>query len=146
MKIKSYPPEPEVEFKEFKLIDTIDGLGNRKYAGFLTFTFVDGDGDLGFGQDSASSKAVFINKYEIINNVAHLVDLAVDYSYSIPAFSTTGNRKALKGEIVVKSLEEPYPLNSDDTIMYKFYIVDRSRNYSNTDSTGYIALIDFIER
>ncbi len=126
------------------LTDSVNALGNRKYSGSLTFTFVDGDGDIGFGQDSLAPKTVFVDKYEIIDNVAYPVELAVDYYYNIPKFSTTGNRKALKGEIIVRSLDELYPLNTENTIMYKFYIVDRSWNYSNIDSTGYIALVDFV--
>lgn len=142
-KLEKYPPEPKIEFVKFSFKDSI-GF-NHLLAGELIFSFVDGDGDIGFGIDTNNVKTVFIEKYKIINNRSIRVELDENMlSYQIPRFSTSGNRKPLKGEIIIRNLDEIPPINPNDTIMYKFYIVDRSLKYSNVDSTGYLILGNFI--
>ena len=144
-KIETLAPEPEIEFISFDYKDTIDILGNKILEGTLKFSFVDGDGDIGFGIDSTSKKTVFLKKYKIKNNSPELIEQNEDLSgYKIPEFSTSGNRKFLKGEIVVNNLDELPPFNIEDTLMYDFYIIDRAGHISNTEKTGYLILKDFI--
>ena len=141
---ENYPPEPEITFMEFTFIDSI-GF-NHILRGELKFSFVDGDGNIGFGLDTPVQNTIFIKKYQIINNKSVPIDLAIEPNYAIQKFSTSGDRKPLKGEIVIKSLDEIPPINPNDTIMYKFYIVDRDYNYSNVDSTGYLILGDYLNK
>ena len=140
------PPEPKIEFISFEYKNAADILGNRILNGTLKFSFVDGDGDVGFGIDSASSKTVFLKKYKIINNNRQLIEQDEDLSsYKVPVFSTSGNRKPLKGEIIIRSLDELPPFNINDTLMYDFYIIDRTGHVSNTETTGYIILKNYVQ-
>jgi hypothetical protein len=144
-KIETYPPEPKIEFIEFRYTDTTI-LGNPILAGLLRFSFVDGDGNIGFGLDTTLPKTVFVDKYKIENGEVKLIELNEDIiNFRIPQFATSGDRKPLKGEIIIKSLDELLPINYNDTLMYKFYIVDRSLNKSNIDSTGYLILKNYIK-
>ena len=139
-KIVTYPEVPQVTFNSFVIRDSVDILGNRVLNGTLSFNFVDGDGDIGFDTIGERKNTIFLDKYKIENGVAIKLNLLVPLSFYVPKFVKTGNNKTLKGEMIVNDLNEYYPLDFD-TIMYKFYIVDRAGNRSNIDSTGYISLL-----
>jgi len=134
-KLEQYPPEPQIEFIDFTFVDTVDGLENRVLNGTLHFSFVDGDGDIGFDTIQPQQNTVFLEKFKYQNGVATSIDLLIPLNYFVPKFVTEGNRKTLKGEIIINDLDENYPFNGD-TVFYKFYIVDRAGNVSNIDSTG----------
>lgn len=138
-KIEKYPPIPKVEFLSFEIKDSVDLLGNIVLSGTLHFYFVDGDGDIGHDTIGEIKNTIFLDKYKIENGKAIKIDLLVPLNYYVPKFVKTGNNKTLKGEMFVKDLNEYFPLLYD-TIMYKFYIIDRAGNRSNIDSTGYIIL------
>jgi hypothetical protein len=148
-RIENIAKEPKIRFEEFILKDSV-GF-NHLLNGTLRFYFEDGDGNIGFGVDSIAENTVFIEKYEIVNNQA--IKIEIDGSlinFKIKEFSTSGNRRALKGDIVIKNLDElindEYTITYKyDTIMYKFFIQDRDHNVSNTDSTGYIALKNYLK-
>ena len=133
--IEQYPPEPQIEFISFVFTDTIDELDNRVLNGTLHFSFVDGDGDIGFDTTSPQQNTIFLEKYKYQNGVVTPIDLVVPLNYYLPKFQTEGNRKTLKGEILINDLDENFPF-SGDTILYKFYIVDRAGNVSNVETTG----------
>lgn len=139
-----YPPEPQIEFIDFTFHDSIKEYNILK--GVLHFSFIDGDGNVGFGTGANSPKTVFINKYKIENNIPVKIELDDEIiNYKVPEFSTSGNRKYLKGEIIINSLDELAPINSNDTIMYEFYIIDRDYNESNTENTGYLIPGDYLK-
>ena len=138
-KLEQYPPEPQVEFIDFIFIDTIDGLGNSILKGTLHFSFIDGDGDIGFDTTSPQQNTIFLEKYKLENGILVPIELLVPLNYYVPEFETDKKNRSLKGEMYVNDLNEIYPL-SNDTIMYKFYIIDRTGNHSNIDSTGYITV------
>lgn len=138
-KIETYPPEPEVSLIDFVFIDSVDALGNEVRNGTLHFSFVDGDGDIGFDTTSPQQNTIFIEKYKFIDGELTKLDLIVPLNFYVPKFSSTGNNKALKGEIYVNDLNETKPFNGD-TIMYTYYIVDRSGNKSNVDSTEFMVV------
>ncbi len=134
-----YPPEPSIEFLDFNFIDTVDLLDNPVLNGTLHFYFVDGDGDVGFDTTSPRKNTIFLEKYKIENGQEILIDLTVPLSYFVPEFENSTENSALKGEMFVNDLNETFPFE-DDTILYKFYIVDRSGNKSNVANTGYLVL------
>lgn len=138
-KIITYPETPEVDFISFEIKDSLDILGNSVISGTLHFYFVDGDGDIGFDTIGGVKNTIFLEKYKIENGTPIKIDLLVPLNYYVPKFEKTGNNKTLKGEMFVYELNEYVPFEYD-TIMYKFYIIDRAGNKSNVDSTGYIAL------
>ncbi len=136
---ESYSPIPSIELIDFALSDTLDGLQNRVLNGTLHFSFVDGDGDIGFDTIQPQKNTIFIEKYKYVVGVLTPVELLLPLNYYVPKFTPVGNDKTLKGEIIVKDLNENYPFNGD-TVLYKFYIVDRAGNVSNIESTGNIII------
>lgn len=144
-KIEKISEIPRIEFQKIIFVDSI-GF-NHILNGTLNFYFEDGDGNVGFGIDSLSENTVFIEKYKFTNGQAIAITFNEEIvNYKIPEFSTSGNRKAIKGNIIIKNLDEIFPLNEEDTIMYKFYIKDRDNNLSNIDSTGFIILKQYINQ
>jgi hypothetical protein len=140
-KIETYPDTPHIELIDFTFVDTIDNpeLGNRVLKGTLHFYFVDGNGDIGFDTTSPRQNTIFLEKYRISGNQAILIDLLEPLNFYVPEFTKSGSNSTLKGEMFVLDLNEYFPLTAD-TLMYKFYIVDRDGNKSNVDSTGYLIL------
>ncbi len=135
---ETYPDEPVVKFKDFTFTDT-SIIGNLMKRGTLTFSFTDGDGDIGFDTASPRQNTIFMTKYKMQNNVLSQMDLLVELNYFVERIFTDENPHAISGDIKVEDLNE-YSMSFGDTIMYKFYIVDRSGNRSNTDSTGLIVI------
>ncbi|MDD4148463.1 MAG: hypothetical protein PHE33_00375 [Bacteroidales bacterium] len=137
--VEQYSPIPKVEFVDFTFNDTINILENRVLNGTLHFSFVDGDGDIGFDTISPQKNTIFLEKYQFMSGVLIPVELLLPLNYYVPKFTPEGNDKTLKGEILINDLDENYPF-SGDTILYKFYIVDRAGNVSNVESTGNLIL------
>jgi hypothetical protein len=138
-KIETYPPEPQIEFISFSLTDSTDVLDNPVLYGELHFSFIDGDGDLGFFQAADTStedisKTIFITPYKKTNGEFVEDTNIIPLNYRIPYFETAGNNKTLKGEIIVKDINHNPPYG-DDTLKYKFYIKDRAGNVSNIEET-----------
>jgi len=140
-RIEEYPPEPQIELIEFVFVDTVDGMenGNRVFNGTLRFSFIDGDGDIGFDTTSPQQNTIFLEKYKYNNGVLSIVDLNIDPHYYVPYFNPEGPNKTLKGEMIIYDIDE-YPPFDGDTILYKFFIVDRAGNVSNIESTGNLIL------
>ena len=133
---EDYPDEPTVSFKEFSFADTVL-LGNTVKNGTLTFSFTDGDGDIGFDTVQPRQNTIFMTKHKMKDNVLTQMDLLVDLNYFVERIYNDDKRHAVSGDIKIEDLNE-YSMSFGDTIMYKFYIVDRAGNKSNTDSTGLI--------
>lgn len=146
--IKIYPPEPIIEFKSMNFVDTLDALENRALIGKLTIFFIDGDGDIGthapVDTTEEEEHTVFIDFYKVVDNTPIYQVLDPPMRYRVPYFSTSGNNKTLQGEIVIRDINI-YSPNASDTMMYKFYIKDRAGNISNTDSTGFLPLRDYLK-
>ncbi|MBR5982301.1 MAG: hypothetical protein IK025_01070 [Bacteroidales bacterium] len=133
---EEYPDEPTVSFKEFTFADTVL-LGNTVKRGTLTFSFTDGDGDIGFDTVQPRQNTIFMTKHKMKDNVLTQMDLLVDLDYFVERIYDDDKKHAISGDIKIEDLNE-YAMSFGDTIMYKFYIVDRAGNHSNTDSTGLI--------
>lgn len=133
-----YPDEPIVKFKNFHFSDTVL-LNNTVKRGTLTFSFTDGDGDIGFDNVQPRQNTIFMTKHKMKNNVLTQMDLLVDLNYFVERIYKDDKKQAVSGDIIVEDLNE-YEMSFGDTIMYKFYIVDRAGNKSNTDSTGLIVI------
>jgi hypothetical protein len=145
-KIQHLPPEPYIEYRNFAVFDTIDILGNYCKGGRLKFYFEDGDGNLGLespedtGQDTTN---LFLTLYRKTNGVMEVVpddDLMKPSSYRIPYMKRDGQNKILKGTISVTFIYLFYLPETNDTVMYEFYLKDRAENFSNTEKTSEIPL------
>jgi hypothetical protein len=67
-------------------------------------------------------------------------DLMKPSSYRIPYMKRDGQNKILKGTISVTFIYLFYLPQSNDTVMYEFYVKDRAENFSNTETTSEIPL------
>jgi hypothetical protein len=139
-----YPDEPVVDYKSFSLFAMIDSLGNNTITGRLTFDFTDGDGDLGLYplDENTNPNLPDSLKYNFYLQLYDLqgydfVEIPMEEGgllrYRIPSL----NKNPTKGTM---DLDISYPIIVHDTIFYTFYIVDRSFNRSNTDSSEVIVL------
>ena len=148
-KTEVYSEIPEIAYKNFLFRDTTDLLGNTSLLGVLTFTFVDGDGDLGLDQppDTAtpgnpSYSNLFFTLFAYQNGIITEIgedELEFPLAYRIPLLEPEGSDKTLKGEIEVEFI---YVAFDYDTISYDFYITDRAGHESNVESTPFFILPD----
>ena len=144
LKPESYPNEPILEYLSFESLSD---------SGKLTFSFTDGDGNIGLDQNQLSAPFnpgsfyyynCYINYYEMMDgewvratsdplgNNSQFAD-TITYSYRIGNMTPVGQNKALKGEIEI--ILEPFyfnPIsNHSDSIKYSILLIDRSLNHSN---------------
>ena len=146
-KVETYPDIPEVHFKSYTAEDSVDVLGNEIKLVELVFTFVDGDGDIGLKQSDTIPPYVgkyknnfFSTLYVKDNGKYKEVENIAVSNYTIPYIEPQGQNKTLKADVKVKFeytiSQENDSLFNYDTMMYKFYIVDRALHQSNIDSTS----------
>lgn len=139
-----YPDEPVVDYQGFGIYLTEDALGNQVLMGRITFDFTDGDGNLGLPALEENTNPLLPDSLKY-NFYLQLYDLQ-GYEYVEIPESEGGflkyripflNKEPTKGTM---DLDISYPVIVYDTIFYTFYIVDRSFNRSNTDTTDVIVL------
>tara|TARA_B100001287_G_scaffold246156_1_gene223945 strand:+ start:1595 stop:2119 length:525 start_codon:yes stop_codon:yes gene_type:complete len=144
LKPETYPVEPKIDFVDF--VASSD-------SGTLTFSFTDGDGNVGLDQDMLNypfepgnfyHHNIYINYYEISDG--ELVKGTSDpsgnnspnydtvfFPFRVENLTPSGQNKALKGTISV--VLEPFYFNpnsvSSDSIKYEILLIDRSLNHSN---------------
>lgn len=142
----THSPIPEIAFQSFSLKDSTDPLGNKGLLGSLTFSFIDGDGDLGFNPEDTLTTGdslgfnLFLTLYHTENGQLVQADeeeVKTPLKYRIPFLEKSRSDDVLSGEIQVDFFYLLFPF---DTIAYDFYIVDRAGNQSNTESTPLIVL------
>jgi len=147
-KIEQLPDEPYIEFRSFKVFDTIDILGNEYQGGKLRFYFEDGDGDIGLDPPKSpeeDSTNLFFDLYRKVNGTMVKVpanDPLNPSDYRIPFMESNGQNKILRGTIDVTFFYLFYSKEDTDTIRYDFYIKDRAGHISNIESTSEISLSD----
>ena len=140
LRTEEYPPEPNITFDGFSLVDSVDQLGNLNTYCIVTIGFTDGDGDVGLRPgditgrrhpDSLYYHNLLVDYYEwndSTNTFELIEDLDPSFSARIPYLTPEGKNKTLKGEIV-------YDINvtftESDTIRFDFRLVDRSFTESN---------------
>jgi hypothetical protein len=127
---------PEIKFKEFILYQDLTGD--------LTFTFTDGDGDIGFNQEDTLDPFhrggehyynFFMEYYVKVDNEFVKLDPLIPYFYRLPYLKPEGKNKTLQGTITVRDIT-PFPVTLPyDTVKFVFYMEDRSFNKSNTQMT-----------
>ena len=141
-----YPVEPVIAFKSLsKNIMPQKGFGNDSVP--ITFTFTDGDGDLGF--EDKGEKSIFLT--DTRDNVEKL-------PYSIPFVGLQGVGNGISGDITIVFANSStcciYPPDSGripcdtsfrvpktfDTLSFKIKIRDRAGHFSNEIETAPIYL------
>ena len=138
-----YSEIPEIKYLEFNANYEETALGTQ-LIGRLTFSFIDGDGDIGFYENTDSSTTtpliydIFITEYTKINGEFVVHDTI---KYWMPYFEKGVYRKSIKGNIDVRLIRT---IHSEDTVIYDFYIQDRAYNLSNIGSTPEIIYSELI--
>ena len=151
LKPESYPEEPIIEFVDFS---------SSSDSGTLTFSFTDGDGDIGLNQEMLDypfepgnfyHHNIYITYCEIMNGELvkgttdpdgenDIIFDTVFFPFRIENITPTGQNKALKGSISV--VLEPFYFNpgskSNDSIKYQIMLIDRKLNHSNFLTTPLI--------
>jgi len=140
-KEEEYPVIPEIDFTSFNVIP---GDGQSTIAeGILVFSFVDGDGNIGFfGNDTSANPNfdVFITEFTKRNST---FEYYREHRYWLPYFEEGIYRKSIKGSI---DIYLPRTILSPDTVYYEFYITDRDGNESNVETTPEIIYSERIEQ
>ncbi len=119
----------------------------------LTFTYKDGDGDLGLNQSDTLSpfnpvidsvgKSLnpfyqnlhinYLEKYQglfqAVTNPFNAAD-TLTYAFRFESLTPDGRHKSIRGDIEVKISPNAYP-NAADTTLYELYIYDRALHKSN---------------
>lgn len=132
---------PEIHFKSLNgpYLEDIGGI--VRYSADLTFTFADGDSDIGDFTSAGSTDTInlVLLPYQKIDGVYESVDSAL-YGHR---FTVRHHKKldrdgaAIKGEITVAFgyiIKPPF-----DTLRYEFYLYDRARHKSNVETTSDIS-------
>ncbi len=143
-KTQVYSIIPEIEYKSFDLRDTTDLLGNKGLVGQVSFSFVDGDGDIGLKQpvddtdpEDTTYYNMFFTLWAMVKGELIKPELEQPLNYRIPYLEPESQDPSLKGIIKVDFLYIAFPY---DTISYDFYIKDRAGHESNVVSTPFFIL------
>lgn len=141
-KAEDYSEIPSIKYKDF-IFDMEDKDGFVNKVGYLSFDFVDGDGNLGFYENSYQQEDtliydVFIYEFTQRNGNFYASDTE---NYWLPYFEEGVYRKFIKGDIKFTIY-----LNHQigDTIKYNFQIMDRDYHLSNMESTPELIVPDII--
>lgn len=148
-KPEKYSVVPEIHFKEIPIKDTLV-FSNPLKRCVLTFSLIDGDGDIGFNEGDTlppyDSKSVYynnllINMYKIIDGNSIKVDtpeIGTYYKFRTKYIEPQGQNKTLKCTIFV-NLDFDLP-SQWDSIKFDFFMYDRALNKSNVESTPIIVI------
>ena len=137
---ESFSAIPEIHFKELVFEERTDSLGTMKKA-ILTFSFVDGDGDLGARPAGAGNSNILYTwqkKQPDMTYLPYYFDTLTTIKSSIPYDDVmdkdNAQNKVLKGTIQI-GLSLPMKTQGIDTMRIEFYITDRAKNSSNIEHT-----------
>jgi len=148
-KTKDYPIEPVIGFKELKKFT--DATTSIDTGLVLTFSFTDGDGDLGYRSGDTlppfnSSGEYYSNlilKFYYMDNgtFTELISSAGPPPYRIPAIESNEHSKATAGDLIVDiELAGLGDIIPEDTFRFEIYVTDRALHKSNTITTSEIFL------
>lgn len=136
--VEQFPPEPSIEF--------VSLVQNEPDSATLSFSFLDGDGDIGLSNSDTTGEFalgqtfhhnLFIEYFEKQNGVWTLINLPLPYRYRIPLITPTGQNKLLEGTIDVGLAPFPTdPFSQYDTVKYSIQLADRALNLSNVVESG----------
>lgn len=146
-----YPLVPQLTFSRYEFQRTDNG-GLIEDSYLITVEYIDGDGDIGLDNeedglpgDTSIKHVLYVDYYEknqdgkYRKKACALGSDTTTKKYRFPIITPTGNNKAIKGEIQVKVLPCPLPLDTVKTIRFGIYIYDRAAQKSNVTFSPDIA-------
>jgi len=147
-RIVSYSEIPEIHFKGLSFGDfSTNDVTN--YMAILTFSFIDGDGDIGVKSPDDSTSKIHYTWFKKLSDRTYepyqFASGTIADSSAIPYNSVMNkddaNNKTLKGTIQI-ALFPPNKPHNIDTMRIEFYIFDRARNKSNVDYTPDFSILN----
>lgn len=143
-KSENYSEIPAIEFISFKVTP---GDGEYTVAeGILTFSIVDGDGNIGFSENF-SDTIIGNNQIDFIYTEFYKQDGQFiekeGNPYYLPYFEQGVYRKSLKGTVDIYFSRT---IHSPDTVYYQFQVMDRDFNMSNIETTPEIIYSELLEQ
>lgn len=129
---ETFPDTPVISFKSLEKFQSVSGLDSL----VLTFSFTDGDGDIGSAASDTFGRDVYARLFERNNGVFEEAPLGAPLEYRVPYLEPRGNNSSLKGDIRI-SIDYNI-LRPNDTIYYKVLLEDRAGNRSNEITTATI--------
>ena len=151
-RIQSYSDIPEIHFKKLIFEDRTDALNETFTKAVLTFSFIDGDGDIGVIPQTPSNERISKIHYTWYTKLSDdtyepykFPNDSINHSSEIPYHSvmdkSEAQNKTLKGTIEIE-LETPEKSQGVDVMRIEFYIVDRARNQSNIEHTPDFSMLN----
>lgn len=149
-KPKNYSPIPEINHVSTNITQGKDTLGNPIFKVAVSFSFVDGDGDLGLSPSDTTGefgpgKDYYYNLkfafYEKKNGVFNRNEsIKPYYRFQNISKSQTTN-KVLKGDMLIE-IDLSTTIQYADTTKFTYFIYDRALNKSNIEETNELFLYD----
>ncbi len=137
LRTEEFPDEPVITFK------SLDVQGD---SASLTISFTDGDGDIGLAQGDTLAPYnpgslwfhnLFIDYFELVDGVWVERTFALPLYYRIPVITSSGQNKALEGDISVALFWPvmPGPAGTSRTVRFDVRLADRAQHMSGRVSS-----------
>jgi hypothetical protein len=148
--IQRYSEIPEIHFKKLVFEDRTDPLDETFKKAVLSFSFIDGDGDLGVPEKATERDSkIFYTWQQKLSDGTYasyqFTDGTITQKSEIPYNSvmdkSEAQNKVLKGTIEIE-LETPKKPQGIDIMRVEFYITDRARNQSNIEYTPDFSILN----
>ena len=146
-KSSSYSDVPEIRFEQLVVRSEADGKKT-----ILTFSFIDGNGDIGVRNHESSDTVSRIyctwqrklsdEVYEDFEFGNGKIVQSSEIPYNDKMDRDQAQNKLLKGKIEISLTPPLASAAKADSFRIEFYIIDRALNQSNTDNTPNFKLSD----
>ena len=149
--VQSYSEIPEIRFKELVVEDRFDTAFEQiMRKAILTFSFIDGDGDLGVRKEDKDNPAsrIYYTWFQKLPDMTYdlyqfndtLTTITSAIPYDEVMNKNEAQNKTLKGTIEI--VLDPPLKQGLDTMQIRFYITDRAKNESNLERTPDFSILN----
>jgi len=150
---------PEIHFKKLVFEDRTDDLGETFTKGILTFSFIDGDGDLGVKPEEKNPDGTYVpgggmsriyyvwyqkktdGTYEAYQFPKGDITSSSEIPYGRVMDKSEAQNKTLKGTIEIE-MQTPSDTQGIDIMRVEFFITDRAENQSNIEYTPDFSILN----
>lgn len=139
--LKSYPPQPDIEFKDYKVEQLVDADNQVSYKVYLRFTLTDGDGNLGlqpgdttgiYAPDQPYYYNLFVSMFERQADGFVPEQTKAPRHWRIPYIEPQGQNKTLIADFEIAYEFFDLLTGQYDTIRFDLHVADRDLNHSDT--------------
>lgn len=145
--LKSYPPTPSIEYKDYRVEELVDADQQKTYKVYLRFLLTDGDGNIGLRPSDTTGIFHSSQKYYYNLFVQMQERRATGYvpeeskaprHWRIPYLEPQGQNKTLIADFEIAYEFFDQLSVGYDTVRFDFYVADRELNHSDTVSSAKI--------